>query len=76
MKVKVRVPKNIYFDREQQLTFTGEGVIETKVTSTVRALLASGELIEVTEETPKKPVEAKVIKTGKATSETKTTEEA
>lgn len=76
MKVKVRVPNKVYFDREQQLTLTGEEVIETKATGTVRALLANGELIEVADETPKKTVKPKITKTGKATSETKTSEEA
>ena len=53
MKVKLKDPSRVYFDREQQVTFTGKEVIQTKATYTVRQLLTDGALIEVVEE-PKK----------------------
>jgi len=53
MKVKLRDPKRVYFDRETGIVFHGKKIIETKVTQGVRELLNEGALIEVVESKPK-----------------------
>lgn len=55
MLVKLKRPEKVYFDREQQLVFTGDKPIETKATFAVRALLNTGDLIEVVEKAEKAP---------------------
>jgi hypothetical protein len=47
MKVKLKDPKRVYFDRETQTTFYGPKPIETKVTGFVRAQLNAGAFVEV-----------------------------
>lgn len=55
MKVKLKYPNRVYYDKEQRLSFAGKKVIETKATAHVRMLLRDGFLIEVAE-APKEEV--------------------
>jgi len=63
MLVKVKDSGRVYYDREQGVTFTGEEVIQTKVTFTVRQLLNDGKLVEVTEKEEPKTEETDESKT-------------
>ena len=51
MKVKLKDPSRVYYDKEQRLSFAGKGEIPTKATFHVRQLINQGALIEVSEVT-------------------------
>jgi hypothetical protein len=47
MKVKLKNPEKVYYDREQRATLHGKGIFEVKATLHIRRLIGEGAILEV-----------------------------
>jgi hypothetical protein len=83
MKVKLKNPEKVYYDREQRATLHGKGTFDVKATLHIRRLIGEGAIIEVeskqdelSEADKAKANEAKLEAKAKAEAEAKAKAEA